>query len=139
MLRIIRKVIEVVKTAAMLYINWLVSDHCFSGMLWLCYLPGDDGLDGVVGAGGPDGEPEDHVNHVNEPDGTVEVEAIAEHELPGTEGPRLEGVDGAHQREGEGDGVEDGGGDPVDAHPGLPGPCNATLALEQGNSWKGEC
>lgn len=96
----------------------------------------DDGLDGVVDAGGGHDEPEDHVDHVDDPDGAVEVEAVAEHELPGGQGARLEGVDGAVQGEGEGDGVQEGGGDPVDSDPSVLGTCDAALAFEKGYSCK---
>ena len=51
---------------------------------------GDGGLDGVLVVSGLDDEPEEHVDHVNKPDCTIEVEAIAKHELPRREGLDLE-------------------------------------------------
>lgn len=43
---------------------------------------GDDGLDRVCVIGRLSDEPEKHVDHVHDPDRSVEVKAIAEHELP---------------------------------------------------------
>ena len=50
----------------------------------------DSGLDGVFFVGGLDDEPEEHVDHVDDPDGTIKVKAVSEHELPRREGFDLE-------------------------------------------------
>jgi hypothetical protein len=94
---------------------------------------GDSGLDGVGVAGGADDEPEEHVDHVDEPDGAVEVEAVAEHELPRGERLDLERLDRAVEGETEGEGVEKRGCEPVDADPVRLRTRDAALAVEQGH------
>lgn len=59
----------------------------------MIYEPGNDGFDGVADASGFHDEPEKHVDHVNEPNGRVEVQAIAKHQFPCTKRFGLEGLE----------------------------------------------
>lgn len=81
-----------------------------------CRHGSDDGLDGIslVGRGGD--EPEEHVGHVDDPDGSVKVEAIAEHEFPWGDLLDGKGLLRASEGQEEGGAVEDGGEEPVGAH-----------------------
>jgi len=92
---------------------------------------GDSGLDGVRFVGGLDNEPKEHIDHVDDPDGAVEVEAVAEHEFPRGERLDLEGLDGPVECEGKGEGVEECGRSPVDADPVCLGASDAALALAE--------
>lgn len=55
----------------------------------------DDGADGIVRARRGDDKPEEHVDHIHDPNRAVEVETIAEHELPVGELLHLERSQGA--------------------------------------------
>ena len=90
---------------------------------------GHDRLDGVLRPGGLHDEPEEHVHHVDEPDGGVEVEPVAEHELPVGDGLDFERAEGAGEREGKGSGVGESGGEPVDADPVVLGLSDASLSF----------
>ena len=92
---------------------------------------GDCGLDGVLVIGGFDNEPEEHVDGVDDPNGTVEVEAVAEHELPRGERLDLKRLDRAVESEAKGEGVEEGGRSPVDADPVCLGTSDTALALKE--------
>ena len=54
-------------------------------------------------------EPEEHVDHVDDPDGTVQVETITEHEFPVRDRLDLERHEGAPEGERERRGVKQGG------------------------------
>jgi len=91
----------------------------------------DNGPDGIINASWGDNEPEQDVGHVDYPDGAVEVEAIAEHQLPETHWLVFEGLDRVKEGETKRNGVEQGGGDPIDSYPGMLRPSNASLARFQ--------
>ena len=76
-------------------------------------------------------KPKEHVDHVDDPDGAVEVKAVAEHEFPWGERLDLERLDRAVEGEGKGEGVEKGGRSPVDADPVCLGTSDAALTLEE--------
>lgn len=90
---------------------------------------GDDRANGVDLARRLDDEPEEHVDHVHEPDGGVEIEAVAEHELPVRDLLNLERLQRALDGENEGGGVEEGRGEPVDADPVVLGRGDAALTF----------
>jgi hypothetical protein len=45
-------------------------------------VPSDGGLDAIVLTSRLDDEPEEDVDHVDDPDGSIEVKSIPQHELP---------------------------------------------------------
>jgi len=92
---------------------------------------GHDGLDGVVDPGGGHDKPEDHVREVDEQNGTVEVEAVAEHQLPRAKRLSLERVDGTHQSKTKRYGIEQRRSDPIDTDPIVFGTCDTALAVEE--------
>jgi hypothetical protein len=89
---------------------------------------GNDGLDGIVDACWVHDEPEEHVNHVDEPDSAIEVEAIAEHEFPISDGLDLERLERTCNRKDEGGRIEESSRQPIEANPVVFGACNATLS-----------
>ena len=64
-------------------------------------IPGHNGLNGILWTGRLHDEPEEHVDHVDDPDRGVEVEAVAEHELPVREPLQTERLEGTVHREHE--------------------------------------
>jgi len=42
----------------------------------------DDGLDGIALVSRCNDEPKEHVGEVHDPDGTIKIEAIAQHQFP---------------------------------------------------------
>jgi hypothetical protein len=97
------------------------------------YEPRDGSLDAVIWTGRLDDEPETDVDHVDDPNGTVEVESITEHEFPWGERLRLDGLhgpicgvsmgyteiadDGPVQSETQCSGVKEGWSYPIDTNP----------------------
>jgi len=94
---------------------------------------GHSRLDRIRGVGRRNNEPEEHVDHVDQPDRGVEIEAITEHELPGTKGLDLQGLDGTSQSQCPGSSEEYGGCKPVDTDPVRDGASNAALCLFEGH------
>jgi hypothetical protein len=95
---------------------------------------GDDGLDGVCSIGRSGDEPEEHVRHVDDPDRTVEVEAVAEHEFPGGNLLDILRLPGPSQGEQKGGCIEGSGKYPISTDPLTIvelGPCNAALTRER--------
>jgi len=91
----------------------------------------DSSLDAVIWARRLEDEPETDVDHVDDPNGTVEVESITEHELPGGDRLRLEGLYGPVQSETQGGGVKDGRSYPIDANPVGGRTCDTALTIEE--------
>jgi hypothetical protein len=68
----------------------------------------DSSLDAVIWARRLEDEPETDVDHVDDPNGTVEVESITEHEVPQGERLHLEGLHGPIRGERGGSPIDDG-------------------------------
>ncbi len=78
---------------------------------------GDDSLDSIFLVGGLSDEPEDDVDEVNDEDGSVEVKAITEHQLPVRDLLNGQGLERPVKREDESGCVEDGREDPINPNP----------------------
>jgi len=92
---------------------------------------GHDGFDSILRPGGCNDKPEDHVRQIDEENGPIQIETIAEHQLPRAEGLGLKRIDRAHQGKTERNGIKQCRSYPVDTDPVVFRTCDTALALKE--------